>query len=559
LSSSSDRKILFGWTMLAAFVCHFLFSHLGFNIGDDGFVVAMSERILKGQFPHRDFISVRPIGSAILWAPVVAFSGKYAHIAVRFFSWIQFSLIAFFWISINNRQWKIELSTFQSTIIHTVTLFLGSSIFTYYGWNTLDGLFFTSLGAYIYLHSNEKMIPQLLAFLLIGLAPLFKQNFLAVIPLSYVCLCDIKKKYHLLFISIFPSLIYLALIRSFGGWEEMRIQFTSYTSILGPGFFAYIQNKATHRGVIFGLLWIFSMRWMLKRPLRIIEKFKAFSPLVVCAPLLLFFFYGALVWWQGKYTYKYPFTLFGFIFVLLLTFIVNEAKSKNFKNTQIALFPLGVAWVTGISGGYITPILGGAPIISLILLFSFKKIEEFNFPEKFRAREMVVVIAFFSFFPCWIYGRYNFIYGEYPASKLVHPLDGLLPGGSGLYTTKNNYLAFKSLNQIVEKYENYELALIPDYPGFWVGFHQLNPLPIDWANVFELANPKVYERFSRELKQLSGSKNQLVVLQKFAGYTFSILGEGEVLPLHDKREFILHVQKNFTLIDENEFFGVYRP
>ena len=37
----------------------------GFNPSDDGVILAQSYRLLQGQIPHLDFISIRPIGSAV--------------------------------------------------------------------------------------------------------------------------------------------------------------------------------------------------------------------------------------------------------------------------------------------------------------------------------------------------------------------------------------------------------------------------------------------------------------------------------------------------------------
>ena len=38
----------------------------GFNPSDDGVILAQSYRLLQGQIPHLDFISIRPVGSAVL-------------------------------------------------------------------------------------------------------------------------------------------------------------------------------------------------------------------------------------------------------------------------------------------------------------------------------------------------------------------------------------------------------------------------------------------------------------------------------------------------------------
>lgn len=64
-----------------ASVAHLLFSPLGFNPTDDGFVLAMSRRLLEGEVPHRDFISIRPVASAVFHKPLVALGGAVTQLA----------------------------------------------------------------------------------------------------------------------------------------------------------------------------------------------------------------------------------------------------------------------------------------------------------------------------------------------------------------------------------------------------------------------------------------------------------------------------------------------
>ncbi len=60
--------------LMAALVCHFLFSAYGFNPTDEGFVLSATNRVWHGQVPHADFSSVRPLGYAYLHIPELLFS-----------------------------------------------------------------------------------------------------------------------------------------------------------------------------------------------------------------------------------------------------------------------------------------------------------------------------------------------------------------------------------------------------------------------------------------------------------------------------------------------------
>ena len=99
MEPSSARQ---GWIIALALVVlaaglHFLYSPLGFNPTDEGFVLAYSRRVLDGQVPHRDFISIRPAGSAYLHAPELAIGGQRALWMSRAAVWLQFVVIAWGW------------------------------------------------------------------------------------------------------------------------------------------------------------------------------------------------------------------------------------------------------------------------------------------------------------------------------------------------------------------------------------------------------------------------------------------------------------------------------
>lgn len=77
-----------------ALFSHVLYSPLGFNATDEGWMLAGSRRLLDGEVPHRDFISLRPAGSSLLHVPEVAFGGDHVILLSRLAAWIQYGVIA---------------------------------------------------------------------------------------------------------------------------------------------------------------------------------------------------------------------------------------------------------------------------------------------------------------------------------------------------------------------------------------------------------------------------------------------------------------------------------
>lgn len=105
--------------ILVPTISQILFSKLGFNPTDDGFILAGAKRVLNGQIPHLDFVSIRPAGSYYLHGPIVFFGGDYVIWISRYFAWFQFACISWAWIVITNHIFKFKspLKIFTVAII----------------------------------------------------------------------------------------------------------------------------------------------------------------------------------------------------------------------------------------------------------------------------------------------------------------------------------------------------------------------------------------------------------------------------------------------------------
>ncbi|MBN1406002.1 MAG: hypothetical protein JW946_05730, partial [Candidatus Omnitrophica bacterium] len=109
--SNTGICILFLIVVPAA--AHLLFSYMGFNLTDDGVLLAGCRRILEGEIPHRDFISIRPAGSYILHLPFVFFDQEYTFWISRLFVWFQLACIAWCWVEIIGRLLRFSFSAIE--------------------------------------------------------------------------------------------------------------------------------------------------------------------------------------------------------------------------------------------------------------------------------------------------------------------------------------------------------------------------------------------------------------------------------------------------------------
>ena len=83
--------------MLLPLACHLGFSWIGFNPTDDGWMQAVARRMANVEFPHRDFIFVRPALSAVLQIPLVWLGGDYTIWLSRLWGWLTIGGIAWLW------------------------------------------------------------------------------------------------------------------------------------------------------------------------------------------------------------------------------------------------------------------------------------------------------------------------------------------------------------------------------------------------------------------------------------------------------------------------------
>ena len=136
----------FLFIFVTAGLSHFFFSPLGFNPTDDGFILAYSRRILDGQVPHRDFISIRPILSAIVHAPEMVIGRDHTFLTSRFVVWLQFASMAWLWVWIMGTVTRLHLGLANKVLLALITFTVSVHTFPIMAWHTIDGLFFISIG-----------------------------------------------------------------------------------------------------------------------------------------------------------------------------------------------------------------------------------------------------------------------------------------------------------------------------------------------------------------------------------------------------------------------------
>lgn len=475
-------------------ICHLLFSHLGYNPTDDGFTLAYSRRILEGQIPHLDFIIIRPFLSPLLHVPVAVFGGEYTFYLSRFVVWIQLSFIAWIFTFFINKMMGDYFSPLQFVFLSLITFTAAAHTFPITAWHTIDGLMLISIGFLLSL--SHKNYNRNLAYIFFAFAYLCKQSFLPVGIGMLILNKEIKnvQRWIAFFIPGFFYLLYL-LVNGYAALIEGITQLLSQKGLLSVANY-YIVSLWFPAGLVTGFLLS-----------SIIERGRNTGNIAtynLLAAVLLVIVVSLLT---GIF-HKTSLFIFG-IFIAAFIFVARDNKddllTKLYPELVVALLALSVS----LSLGYPFPVFVAGGFFMLLLRFIFQKGLKIDMNSNFVIA--VSVIIFISF----LYGRYNYIYREAPASVINSELSEVMHGMKNIRTNANTYRVLADLNSAVNEIvkDGKQYAIIPENAGFWVKADQQNPISIDWVFKTELNKPSLVDRIINDIKNQRGKV--VFVLQKY--------------------------------------------
>ncbi len=547
---SQASAFLFGilFVLVVAIASQFLFSWIGFNPTDDGFILAYSVRLIDGQVPHRDFISLRPVGSAILHVPEVLIGGEHTRLLARFVVCLELAVAAWCWVLISmqffKRKWPIWVLPALGLIIFCISSFYS---LLKGPWHTMDGYFLVSVGLYLCL--RRPAAAKFFGYLLLGLAYTCKQSFLLAGPLSLVVLGDWKKiRYWIVF--AFPGIVYLFWMALAGALDDMIIQFTGQTGILRIGVLSYLGNLYVWSGILIGSILSVLFLSDAKMPEVLSGRNRrAFVSIGIIVAVFLF-----SVYLKGKFSiHDISFCLFGCLLaVMVFQIIYGGARLTLWRLSALGLI---LAWSVSISLGGNFPGRGTGPLF-LVLLLVF--IDAFFVSEKPVTKykwmpSAIIFVTALMIAGVFYYARRHLAYRDMPASALKSDLGDVLCGGRGIKTNQRTYAFLADLNKAVELTDDEQYCIIPDLAGYWVCSPQPNPLPIDWVQGTELCKPDLTRRVTDYI--LSHKGKECVIVQKVRADRLKF--GFEELPINDHYEVVRFVKQHLSLKDTTAYFEIY--
>ena len=509
------------------------YGFFGFCDTDQGFIQALSWRIIQGEVPYLDFIYVRPPLS--LYFHTLLFfilPDSWVVLGERFLFYFLMSLSVFWSIRSLQAFYEFEGMGFSPFILAVLAYVCSVHNFPPMAWHTVDGIFFASLG--IHLLSRGKS-PLIHAFGLISivLAGMTKQAFYPLIVAGPVFLGIIQGRKALLrgggiagiflFITLAP-LIFLA-----GDWLEA---FWSQTGNAGNW------NDLWEAGVIRYIkpFFLITLPLIIGWRTQVVYDWK-YLPISIFGLA----FFGLL----GLHVYKaleadaYIGPSFGFsqAFFLLAVGIALKGFWINHKASSLLLMMLLVSWCTGISWGYANNMLYFTPIL---FGFIYGMYEELNFimPRYFYGVICLLLI--------WVFAiLYQYPYRDGPKDQLDYSAGDIFPRLSGIYTGEPFYSKALELRTLHQRFEG-TFTVLPAYPLAHYLTGLPNPVSIDWAHNAEADIPDQQDLLQADLNRKADyvfvEKDKLKEARDDGPYGSSITG---------------YIIDHWTLIYEGTWFQVY--
>lgn len=541
--SPSGRRFLEwpGLWLLLPLSCHFGFSWIGFSPTDEGWLQAIARRLLDGEVPHRDFISIRPVLSAALQIPLVALGGDHLFWLARLWGWLELGAITWLWsgllIGAAAAPWTRQLAYFAA-------FFLGAHTFPIMAWHTLDGLVLCS-GAVAFAQRGTPTAWRA-AFLCAGLAALCRQNFAFFVPFLAFGLPDWRDWPRILWAAA-PGLVYVSVITALGGGPDLVMQLRGAQGLLFP---AAIGKYLATPVFYLALPTAFAVGWLLSRR-RTQGGAVAGAVLFVMIGL---FCAGSLAASIG-HGIQASFLLLGCSLGWLLArvFAGNAERAALFPEIAAA----GLAWVTAISLGYNSPALAGG----ILLLAGARLLADLGgggWLETSPGRLAWLILAA-ALGAAHVRARLAFPYQDRPAAELRWDAGEVLRGAADLQTNPLTYLALQDLRALTDRFEaeHRPYAILSDYSAHWALSAQRNPLLLEWPQATELtADPRILHRFFRDLRQLSPTG--VVIMQK---HLISAVSAG-LVPVQVASGYYAAqewLRRSGTKIGETPWFELYVP
>ena len=511
-------------------VAHVWLSRAGYSPTDDGMILALARRLVSGEVPHRDFISVRPVGSGLVHAPFLL-AGELGYWTSRWFVWCQFGAIAWACVRVlesytqplGGRRFALAVLVFIATAHYVPPM----------AWHTIDGVCATCMG--VALVRTRAGRARTLGYVLIGFSCICKQSFVVSATVTFVALGGHRSWRHVAAV-LAPGALYIIVLGLAGALHDAVQQLTLTSGPLLDGMYEMYTGLNSRVGIVLGILVLVVDRWAGHRAAR-------WARALVVAPLFFGLFVRVLPW-----PIPLAFPMYSFTLVAYLAIAVVAQRGENRSLVLIAL-ALGVA--ASLSHGYLTPAIASGMLVIAVTLPRSDRLADGLVPDAALLGLTALALAAF------ITVRTQYVYLD-DARHLTHDLGTTLPGGRLIRTNERTHAFLADLRRTSDAVtaRGRRYAIVPDAAGWWAFAAQPNPLDVDWWIDVELGfdHPALVHRAVNALDAQRGRITMLV--QKYGA---DALATG-LVPVSDEDEdssILPYLRAHWREVGETAFFRLY--
>jgi hypothetical protein len=493
----------------------FFWARVGLDTKDGGFILSLSWRILNGETPYQDFLYIRPpLGLYIHALPLLA--ENYGIYADRVFCIFQLIAVSLLGASIVLSMSKFQADNRLFWWLSTAVFVFSAHNFPFFGWHTVDGIFFSVLALYALTKRRSFA-----AGLIVILAVASKQNFAAVAFLLAAISAVLGPRQLTYFligmtIAVVLGVGWLQYVGILPHFVSQVLEAGKTSDIVSTGLLGYLHHVktwhfiATVAATIGALMSLGVVMRLRKNPqINTTTAIDAYSIVIILSCLL--FAYTVIRKSLGDSNYEYFFAIFFGSKTLFLAscftlciLVFRERRNGLWSVQQLAQrwLPfagmLGIAWTTSISWGYAIPALFAAPLIGPLVLLTASSEAVMN-----RLKIIVAVsIATFSLALAFPYGEGVRI------DRLVRtPSDW--HAASLLWTNTNTIEKVNQINDILLSFDNKAFAVMPGFTNIHLLMNDRSPSLLDWEMNAEIP----HGRHSDVVKHLC-QEDALAIVEK---------------------------------------------
>ncbi len=470
----SDRLSVGIICLILPFIYFLAYGFYGLSDTDQGYIQGLSWRIISGETPYTDFIYVRPPLSLYLHSLGVIFPMPV--LLSRLFFYLNCGLIV--WLCTRSIQAYFD---FQPVGISPMIFAAISFVCTVHNfppmpWHTTDGLLFAAIGIYL-IATGKKTWMTYFGLMAFVLAAFCKQSFYPLILVGPALVFFLKKPKPAIIATIsyiISTLLLLVVLNLYAReWWNMFISQTTgvthFDDLLYTGFIKYGKPLLL-------LILPVVIVWRLQQDF-ILPNYWKYLPAAV-----YWLFFGGLL---GLHVYKaltekvYVPPSFGFSQSMFLL-AVGVAIRGTWINTRayvLLLAMLIVAWCSGLSWGYATPMLFFTPVVFAFLFMLYDELE-FRVPRFFYGVVLILLV--------WVYALlYQYPYRASAREDTIYHAGEVFPKLEGIMVGEDMFRKCKELHQFHSRFgENF--TVLPSFPLAHFLTNTRNPIGIDWAHNIEL-------------------------------------------------------------------------